>query len=260
MAAPRFLWGIILSLKTFNITYTENEKAKTNQSFEKTGVIIVAAGTASRMSGQNKILADILGEPVIVRTIKAFESAEFVSDIVVVTRNDMVLDIEKLVSKYSLSKVTDIVIGGASRQESVKNGFEVLKSRDDIKNVLIHDGARPLVTKKVIENVVLGAEEFGAAIPTVPVKDTVKKVGALGKVTETLNRSELCLVQTPQGFSLECYKKSLEAAGDRLSDFTDDSGVVENAGYTVYTTAGDYNNIKITTPEDLSIAKAILSL
>ncbi len=249
-----------MSLKTFNITYTEKQSVEASANFEKTGVIIVAAGNASRMSGQNKILADILGEPVIVRTIKAFEQVAFVSDIVIVTRADMVLDIENLISSFSLSKVTDIVVGGASRQESVRNGFEVLKDREDIKNVLIHDGARPLVTKKVIENVVLGAEEFGAAIPTVPAKDTVKKIGALGKVTETLNRSELCLVQTPQGFSLECYKKSLEAAGEKLSEFTDDSGVVENAGYSVYTTHGDYNNIKITTPEDLSIARAILSV
>jgi 2-C-methyl-D-erythritol 4-phosphate cytidylyltransferase len=124
--------------------------------------------------------------------------------------------------------------------------------------VLIHDGARPLVGRKVIEDVISATEEFKAAVPAVPVKDTIKKVGPLEKILETPDRSKLRIIQTPQGFNIELYKKALEAAGDNISNFTDDSSLVESAGFAVYTTKGDYENIKITTPEDLRLAKALL--
>lgn len=248
-----------MSLKTFNLTYTENETdILKNSLFEKTGVIIVAAGTSSRMGEKDKILLPLEGIPVIVRTLMAFEEISAVSNIVIVTRNDMVISIENLVSDYNISKVSDIVLGGESRAESAKNGFDAILKIGDIKNVLIHDGARPLVSRKVIEGVISATEEFGAAIPAVPVKDTVKAIGALGKVAETPDRSKLRLVQTPQGFKTEIYKKALEFAGEDISAFTDDSALVENSNIQVYTTLGDYKNIKITTPEDLCLAKAIL--
>ena len=246
-----------MSLKTFNITYTKEEKKETF-AYGKVGVIITAAGSASRMEGQNKILASLVGIPVIARTIMAFQDILPIEKIVVVTREDMVADIQNLVAEYNLFKVSDIVVGGPSRQESVRNGFYLLGADADIKTVLIHDGARPLVSSKVIEGVISAAEEFGAAIPVVAPKDTVKVTGALGKVINTPDRSTLCLVQTPQGFKTENYKKALESAEEELANFTDDSSVVENAGITVYTTLGDYKNIKITTPEDLELASAFL--
>lgn len=250
-----------MSTKTFNLTYTQNSAFEcSDNAFEKTGVIIVAAGNASRMGGQNKVLTRLCSVPVIVRTVKAFEDLPFVEDIVVVTRDDMVLDIQNLVSEYGINKVKDIVVGGNSRGESVKCGFERLKKNNAVKNVLIHDGVRPLVTKAVIEDVVKGVEEYGSAVPAVLLKDTVKEVGALGKVVNTPDRQALRLIQTPQGFKKEIYAEALEKAGENLDKFTDDSAMVEKAGFTVYTTLGDYKNIKITTPEDLALAAAFITL
>lgn len=247
-----------MSLKTFNLTYTETNSAKGSNSTTKTGVIVVAAGSASRMAGQNKILSNLSGIPVIIRTLKAFEEIEAVKSIVVVTREDMVLDIQNLIQQYNLNKTSDITVGGASRQESVKNGFDVLSKDSEIQNILIHDGARPLVSRRVIEEVIAATEEFKAAVPAVPVKDTIKKVGALDKIVETPDRSKLKSIQTPQGFAKVVYEVALEKVKDKLSEFTDDSGLVESTGVTVYATKGDYKNIKITTPEDLCIAKALL--
>lgn len=247
--------------KTFNLEYTKTESLlKYEGAPAETGVVIVAAGSASRMGGLNKITAELLGVPVIIRTLRTFDNLPQVKSIVVVTRQDMILDLQKLISDFEISKVTDIINGGASRAGSVKNGFEVLEKDKAIKNVLIHDGARPLISEKVIINVLTATQEFSAAIPVVPLKDTVKRIGALGRVEETLDRSSLVSVQTPQGFSMGCYRKALDDANENegIDKFTDDSALVENAGFKVYTVEGDYKNIKITTPEDMSVAMALI--
>lgn len=246
-----------MSTKTFSLEYTA-EKLYDSEVVTDTGVIIVAAGSASRMGGVNKILSPLCYIPVIQRSIAAFEAHPSVKSIIVVTKEDMIADIQKIALKADFLKVTDIVLGGASREESVKCGFDALLKNEDIKKVLVHDGARPLVSFDVIDRVVTATDSFGAAIPAVPVKDTIKKVGAIGKVVETLERENLVNIQTPQGFKCEILKDAFLKANESLDSFTDDSSLVEAAGYSVYTVDGDYKNIKITTPEDMLIASAYI--
>lgn len=244
-----------MQTKTFELTYT-----KTDDLNESVGVIIVAAGSASRMGGINKITAPLFGMPVIARTVSMFNNNPSVSDIVLVTRNDMILDLQNILNKYNLSKVTDIIEGGSCREESVKKGFERIVKNQNIKTILIHDGARPLVSDIVIDGVIKATEEFLAVVPAVPVKDTIKRVGELGKVEQTVDRSNLVNIQTPQGFSVSLLSEAFEKAGEDLSLFTDDASIVEAAGMPVYTVMGDYKNIKITTPEDLILAEAYLKM
>ncbi len=244
-----------MQTKTFELEYT-----KTADNNCSVGVIIVAAGSASRMGGVNKILTSIMGKPVICHTVSAFNKNPLVSDIVLVTRDDMVLDLQKIADEYGLLKVTDVITGGDCREESVKKGFERLAKNQNIKTVLIHDGARPLVSEQVINRVINAAEEFSAAVPAVPVKDTIKKIGTLGRVEQTVERENLVNIQTPQGFSVETFKTALEKAGEDLSHFTDDASIAEAANIPVYTVMGDYKNIKITTPEDIILAEAYLKI
>ena len=217
-----------MSIKTFELVYTALNSQESN-----VGVIIVAAGSASRMAGTNKILAPIMGKPVIFHTLLAFNNHPLVGDIVLVTRKDMILDLQKEVEKGL-----------------IKN--------EKIKTVLIHDGARPLVGEDVIDRVIKASEEFMATVPAVRVKDTIKRIGTLGKVEETVDRENLVHIQTPQGFSVSLLKDSFEKAGEDLSLFTDDASLAERANYPVYTVEGDYKNIKITTPEDLILAEAYI--
>lgn len=242
-----------MATKTFALEYTLAENANAS-----VGVVIVAAGSATRMGGINKILASIDGESVIWHTINAFNSNPLIGKIVVVTREDMIPDLQNIVDVSAFLKVSDIIKGGTCREESVKKGFEMLTKNQNIKTVLIHDGARPLISDEVINRVVSGVEEFSAVVPAVKAKDTMKKIGALGKIEQTV--SNLSNIQTPQGFSVEIFKTALEKAGDKLDIFTDDASIVEAANIPVYSVMGDYKNIKITTPEDMVLAKAYLKL
>lgn len=240
-----------MQTKTFELSYT-----KTSDQNGSVGVIIVAAGSASRMGGVNKILTPICQKPVICHTISVFNNNPLVSDIVLVTREDMVLNLQNIINDYGFLKVSDVITGGDCREASVKKGFERLKKNEKIKTVLIHDGARPLVSNDVINRVINAAEEFSAVVPAVSVKDTIKKVGALGKVEQTVDRQNLVNIQTPQGFSVSLLSEAFEKTGEDLSRFTDDASIAEAAGYPVYTVMGDYKNIKITTPEDIILADA----
>ena len=242
-----------MQTKAIELNYTQTEN-----NTGSVGVIIVAAGSASRMGGVNKILAPLSGKPTICHTISAFNNNPLVSDIVLVTRDDMILELQKIVSEFNLSKVTDIIEGGSCREESVKKGFERITKNQNIKNVLIHDGARPLISQKVITSVINAVEEFLAVIPVVKAKDTMKRIDTFGKVEQTI--ANLVNVQTPQGFAVSVLKDSFEKAGEDLSRFTDDASIVEAAGTSVYTVMGDYKNIKITTPEDLILAEAFIKM
>lgn len=242
-----------MQTKTFELSYT-----KIADQNATVGVIIVAAGSASRMGGVNKILMPIADKPVICHTISAFNNNPFVSDIVIVTREDMILDMQNLADKHGFLKVTDIIEGGNYREKSVEKGFERITKNQNIKTVLIHDGARPLISQKVITSVINAVEEFLAVIPVVKAKDTMKRIDTLGKVEQTI--ANLVNVQTPQGFAVETFKTALEKAGDRLEQFTDDASIAEAADIPVYTVIGDYKNIKITTPEDIVLAEAFLKM
>lgn len=223
---------------------------------EKVAVIVVCGGSSARMNGIDKMFADCGGVPVCVRSISAFQNCDAVSDIVVVIKSESVLKMQQLCEKYALSKVTDIVVGGTCRQESVKNGLD--RITDDVGIVLVHDGARPLVSEKIIIDVIAGVGKYSAVTCAVKPKDTVKSVGKDGLVTATLDREALVTVQTPQGFSLKLYKNAVAEADGRLASFTDDCSVVEAAGYSVYTVNGAYSNIKITTPEDIALAETLI--
>ncbi len=218
-------------------------------------VIVVAAGTSSRMQGTNKQLAEIGSVPVIIRTLKAFENCDQISNIILVVRTEDLFRIQMLCEKYMITKLSDIVCGGDSRQESVLKGFARIS--ESCEKVLIHDGARPFVTGDIICSVIKALDKYSAAACGVKVKDTIKQVDAKGSVLKTAARENLVAVQTPQGVRAADYLKATENAD--LSAFTDDTSVMEAAGFEVLVTEGSYRNIKITTKEDLIMAQAFLS-
>jgi len=217
-------------------------------------VIIVAAGSSSRM-GQNKQLLELGGIPVIARTLLRFENCSKIKNIILVVRTEDIFTLQLLAEKYGITKISDIICGGENRQESVLKGFSRLDEKDEA--VLIHDGARPLITDGIICAVADALEKYTAVTCAVRVKDTVKQVDENGKVIKTLDRSSLVAVQTPQGVRIKEYLCAVEKAGD-VSAFTDDTSLMEAAGYEVYTVEGDYKNIKITTPEDIFAAESFL--
>ena len=217
--------------------------------------IIVAAGSSSRMKGINKQFMPILGVPVIARTLMAFERCNDISKIIVVTSKESLLDIQLICEKYSISKVCDIVVGGANRHQSVMAGIKCLPNSE--KKVLIHDGARPFVTGSMISDVVFALNDYDAALCVSKINDTVKMVSEDGTVISTVDRSMLYSAQTPQGVDLEKYKIACQSVKD-AETFTDDVSIMENAGYSVKAVIGSGKNIKITTPDDISIAEAFV--
>ncbi len=216
-------------------------------------VIVVAGGSSTRM-GQNKLLINIGGIPVLARTLKVFQQSDFISNIILVAAKETVLEYQKLCESYMITKISDIVEGGQNRQESVLCGIKMLDSKDE--TVLIHDAARPLVSNEIISRVINGMREFEAVIPVVKVKDTVKQIDENGAVIKTVKRDDLVQVQTPQGVKVKEYLAALE--GMDLNAFTDDASIFEAVGKSVMTVLGDYKNIKITTPEDVTVAEAFL--
>jgi 2-C-methyl-D-erythritol 4-phosphate cytidylyltransferase len=219
-------------------------------------VVIPAAGQGKRMkAGVNKQLIELQNEPLIVRTLKVFESDEWCRGIIVVINEAERTQFEQLFSRFHIKKITAIVSGGKERQHSVYNGLKAAKNGDI---VLIHDGARPFVTIEHIHELVKEAKKHGAAIPAVRVKDTVKKVRDQF-VEETVERSSLWAVQTPQAFHVSLVLRAHEQAQKDGYIGTDDASLVERIGGKVKIVEGDYRNIKLTTPDDLLFAEAILS-
>ena len=217
------------------------------------GAVIVAAGNASRMGGIDKVMAPLQGEPMIVRTVRAFQECDAVKEIVIVTREDLILPISGLCRGFE--KVKAVVAGGASRQESVGLGMNALSKK--VKLVAVQDGARPLITGAVIDRTVRAAHSYGAAAPAVPVKDTIKVVRG-GVVIETPDRAALQAVQTPQVFDFTLLKGALQKANQDGAAVTDDCSAVELMGMSVKIVEGDERNIKVTTPLDLKIAELLL--
>lgn len=227
-------------------TATENVNSKIS-------VIVVCGGSSSRMKGIDKMFAEVNGIPVCIRSILAFQNCAEINDIVVVTKEENILKMQQLCGEYRLTKVTDIVVGGSCRQESVYNGLKRLTDDTDI--VLIHDGARPFVTDNCIKRVIGGVRLNSAVTCAVSPKDTIKVIKLDGLVVSTPDRSTLSAVQTPQGFKFNLYRSAVEKFSDKLEEFTDDCSIVEAFGFPVYVVEGDYKNIKITTAEDLKIAQ-----
>ena len=219
------------------------------------GAVIVAAGNASRMGGIDKVMAELNGEPMIARTVRIFQECDAISEIVIVTREDLIIPITDLCRDMYASKVRAVVRGGKSRQESVGQGLNALSSK--VKLAAIHDGARPLITWQVIDRTVRAANSYGAAAPAIPVKDTIKVVE--GRVVKnTPDRSTLFAVQTPQVFDFDLLRGALKKAEQDGAAVTDDCSAVERMGMSVKIVEGDERNIKVTTPMDLKIAEMLL--
>lgn len=217
------------------------------------GAVIVAAGNASRMGGIDKVMAELGGVPMIVRTVKAYQESNVISEIVVVTRPDLIMKITGMCGKFD--KVKAVVAGGDSRQASVALGISALSNK--VKLVAIHDGARPLITDAVIDRTVRAAHTYGAAAPAVAVKDTIKVVRG-GVVVDTPDRAALQAVQTPQVFDIDLLRGALKKAVQDGAAVTDDCSAVERLGMSVKIVEGDERNIKVTTPMDLKIAQLLL--
>lgn len=220
---------------------------------KKCGAVIVAGGSASRMGGIDKVMADLNGKPVIWHSVQAFQTCDAVSEVVIVTRPDLIVPITNLCKDFP--KVIAVVAGGGSRQESVHNGLNTLSSK--VKLAAIHDGARPLVTWQLIDRAVRAANSYGAAAPAIPVKDTIKVVTG-GVVKETPDRKTLQAVQTPQVFDFDLLRAAHRKVTEDGIEVTDDCSAVERMGMSVKIVGGDEKNIKITTPMDLKIAKLLL--
>ena len=217
------------------------------------GAVIVAAGSASRMGGIDKVMAELDGEPMVVKSVRAFQQCDAIREIVVVTRPDLIVPIRDLCSGFD--KVTAVVAGGKDRPASVSNGLAALS--DKVKLAAIHDGARPLISWQVIDRTVRAANTYGAAAPAIPVKDTIKVVQG-GIVKETPERKHLYAVQTPQVFDLDLLRGALKKAAEDKAEITDDCSAVERLGMSVKIVEGDERNLKITTPIDLTIAKMLM--
>lgn len=217
------------------------------------GAVIVAAGSASRMGGIDKVMVELDGEPMVVKSVRAFQECDAIREIVVVTRPDLIVPIRDLCSGFD--KVTAVVAGGKDRPASVSNGLVALS--DKVKLAAIHDGARPLISWQVIDRAVRAANTYGAAAPAIPVKDTIKVVQG-GIVKETPERKHLYAVQTPQVFDFDLLRGALKKAALDKAEITDDCSAVERMGMSVKIVEGDERNLKITTPIDLTIAKMLL--
>ena len=217
------------------------------------GAVIVAAGSASRMGGIDKVMAPLKGEPMIVHTVRAFENCDVIKEIVIVTRKDLIKPISSFCQDFR--KVTCVVEGGADRPASVRRGLQALSKK--VKLAAIQDGARPLITPEVIDRTVRAAHSYSAAAPAIPVKDTIKAVQG-GIVTNTPDRKALYAVQTPQVFDIDLLKGALQKAREDRAEITDDCSAVERIGMSVKIVEGNERNIKITTPFDLKLAGLLL--
>jgi 2-C-methyl-D-erythritol 4-phosphate cytidylyltransferase len=220
----------------------------------KVQAIIPTAGVGQRLkTNQPKPFVEINGKPLCVHTLSVFQNAPMIDSIILVGHAENLFELGDITKKYHLDKVTKVIAGGETRRNSVSNGLEVLDDDTDV--VVVHDGARPLVSGKTIEEAVALMKDWEAVVAAVPVKSTVKKVGADDLlVKETLNRADLWEIQTPQVFKRDILCRA--HAQIKESTPTDDAMMVEQLGVTVKVLSGDYKNIKITTLEDLIIAEA----
>ena len=218
--------------------------------------IIVAAGSGKRMGESiNKVFLDLNGYPVLYHSIKAFQDHPEVDEIILVLKENEFLRYEQAFSGYEFTKVKQLVSGGAERMNSVRNGLDALSPESEI--VLIHDGARPFVTDRLISDAIRYTATFGAACPAVVPKDTIKLSSDDSFIKQELPRQSLRAVQTPQAFKTALFMKLMDKALTSGNFFTDDTSVFFEAGHPVYLYPGDYENLKITTTEDLELCRLI---
>lgn len=219
--------------------------------------IVLAAGQGKRMNSSiNKVFMLLAGKPILLHSVLTFSACSEVDNLVVVAAPDEVSYVEKMLSSLSGIKPWQVVSGGSERQYSIANALKIMSQTTDI--VLVHDGARPLVNTQCINSVIQAATQQQAAVVAVPVKDTIKTVNESGIVTGTPERHTLWSIQTPQGFNANILREAYEQAAQDGYLGTDDASLVERIGAYVTIVVGSYENIKVTTPEDLIIAEALM--
>ncbi len=220
-------------------------------------VVIVAAGKGTRMkTGQNKQFMNLIDRPVLAYTLEAFEQCEWIDEIIVVTSEEGIVLCKEIVDISELIKVTKLIKGGQERQHSVYNGLQEISDKAEL--VAIHDGARPLVYPIHIQEVLEAALDTGGAALGVPLKDTVKRIDDQNNIIETVDRNTLWAVQTPQAFKVDLIRQAHKDAMHDNIQVTDDCMLVERMGVAIKMVQGSYDNIKITTPEDMYLARAII--
>ena len=226
----------------------------------KADAVIVSAGKGHRFMETKKKQFHLLGEkPILAHTLEKFEACPLIHSILlVVGQEDMDYCLKEIIEKYKYQKISQIIPGGKQRQESVKNGIDALPNNVEV--VVIHDGVRPFVTREMIEESIRSAIRFQAVAFGLPVKDTIKMVNPDGTVLKTLERESLWQIQTPQTFRIALIKKAYHQATEDGFIGTDDASLIERLGERVHILPGSYNNIKITTPEDLILANLFLKM
>ena len=219
---------------------------------EKVCAVIVAAGAGRRMRGVDKLFSPLAGKPLLAHTVEAFNDCPSIDRIVIAISQANLDAGQRQVEEHGWSKVIDVCLGGQRRQDSVREGLQRLAG---CQWVLIHDGARPCVGPELIAEALQQARQYGAAIPAIPISDTIKAASSDMFVEETLPRRRLWAAQTPQAFRYDIIS---EAHLKLQGEVTDDAAAVEQLGYRVKLYPGDETNIKVTTPEDLLLAEAAL--
>ena len=226
---------------------------------EKIGAVVLAAGQGKRMGTEvAKQFLELEGKPLITYALEAFEASP-VDEVILVTGRDQIAYCQdQIVKAFGFSKVAAVVCGGRERYHSVYEGLKAFRRGSAPDYVLIHDGARPLVTDQTIRRTICGAVRYGACVSAVPVKDTIKVSDKEGFAAETPDRRRLWQVQTPQAFDSQLLRAALQSAKDASVSLTDDCAAVERLGKAVALVEGEETNLKITTPLDLLVAEAIL--
>lgn len=220
-------------------------------------VLVTAAGSSRRMGGGNKLLLPLGREPLLVRTVRVFDREPMVAAVAVSAPPDQVEEYRRLFREHGLQRVRWVVAGGAERQLSIHRTLEAMRLEDEDR-IGIHDGARPLVSSGLVQRLVEHLDGWDGVLPMLPVKDTIKRVDAGGRVLETLTRSELYAAQTPQLFRYGTILSAHRAAAERGYLGTDDAALVEWQGGRVGRVEGEPSNIKVTTPDDLEYAETLL--
>ncbi len=245
-----------MNLKKLVAAMKDTLKEREEKTHPHCTAVVPAAGNSTRMAGCNKQFYSLRGIPVLARTLMNLEACRLVDEIVVATRPEEIPLVGTLAAEYHITKLTQVVAGGCSRGESVAKGAAACSSRTKL--IAVHDGARPLGSPEMIDRVIALAAKTDAAVVTVPMKDTIKVMAPEGYIDHTPDRASLRAAQTPQVFDADLLKAAYARAAQRGIDYTDDCAAVEALGKHIYICDGENTNIKITTPEDLILAAAIL--
>ena len=226
----------------------------------KIAAIIPAAGMGLRMRSQiSKPYLLLDGKPILAHTLEVFEGVKEVQEVTVVAHpDDLDFCREEVIGVHGFKKVLRLVPGGKERQDSVYHALKALQQEDELEIILVHDGVRPFITPEQIRRVIKAARSHGGAILGLPAQDTLKRVNSQGKVIHTLDRKDIWQIQTPQGFQAALLRRAFVEAYSRNFYGTDEASLVEELGHPVAVIPGDPWNLKITTPDDLRLAEALL--